>query len=108
MQVPVDYDLGLLGNLGTLISVINIVQLALMFVVASFSDRLYYNHVVREIKKLRSAAPSTLSQDQYLTMLAFNGRTNPRMGYGMALLSAAVVFGISYLITYQILATTML
>lgn len=41
-------------------------------------------------------------------MLAFNGRTNPRMGYGMALLSAAVVFGISYLITYQILATTML
>ena len=108
MQVPVDYDLGLLNNLGTLISVINIVQLALMFVVASFSDRLYYNHVVREIKKLRSAAPSTLSQDQYLTMLAFNGRTNPRMGYGMALLSAAVVFGISYLITYQILATTML
>lgn len=108
MQVPVDYDLGLLGNLGTLISIINIVQLALMFVVASFSDRLYYNHVVREIKKLRSAAPSTLSQDQYLTMLAFNGRTNPRMGYGMALLSAAVVFGISYLITYQILATTML
>ena len=108
MQVPVDYDLGLLGNLGTLISIINIVQLALMIVVASFSDRLYYNHVVREIKKLRSAAPSTLSQDQYLTMLAFNGRTNPRMGYGMALLSAAVVFGISYLITYQILATTML
>ena len=108
MQVPVDYDLGLLGNLGTLISVINIVQLALMFVVASFSDRLYYNHVVREIKKLRSAAPSTLSQDQYLTMLAFNGHTNPRMGYGMALLSAAAVFGISYLITYQILATTML
>ena len=39
-----------------------------MFVVASFSDRLYYNHVVREIKKLRSAAPSTLSQDQYLTI----------------------------------------
>ena len=48
------------------------------------------------------------SQDQYLTMLAFNGHTNPRMGYGMALLSAAAVFGISYLITYQILATTML
>ena len=31
MQVPVDYDLGLLNNLGTLISIINIVQLALMW-----------------------------------------------------------------------------
>lgn len=108
MEVPVNYDLALINNLATLISVINIIQLVLMFVVASFSDQLYYRHVVREIKKLRSTAPSTLPQDQYLTLLAVNGRTNPKMGYGMALLSAAVVFGISYFITYQILATTLL
>lgn len=108
LEVPVEYDLALINNLATLISAINIVQLVLMFIVATFSDRLYYNHVVREIKKLRSAAPSNLSQEQYLTLLAVNGRTNPKMGYGMALLSAAVIFGISYLITYQILATTLL
>lgn len=108
MQVPIEYDLTLMGNLGTLINVLNIVQLALMFVVATSADRLYYKHVVREIKKLRSTAPATLSRDQYLTMLAVNGRTNPKMGYGMAILSAVVSFGISYFITYQILASTML
>ena len=70
MQVPIEYDLTLMGNLGTLINVLNIVQLALMFVVATSADRLYYKHVVREIKKLRSTAPATLSRDQYLTMLA--------------------------------------
>ena len=108
MQVPAEYDLALLNNLGSLISVINLIQLAIMFVLAAFSDKLYYTHVVREIKKLRSTAPAAMSQDQYFTMLAMNGRTNPRMGYGMALLSIAVVFGISYFMTYNILAATML
>ena len=108
MDVAVSYDMALITNLEGIISITNILQLALMFLLAAFSDKVYYNHVIGEIKKLRQAAPATIDQEQFLSMLAVNGRTNGRLGYGMALLTAAVIFGVSYLITYNILAGVVL
>ena len=106
-HLPIAYDLGLIGNLGSIVDIINLVQLALMLFLATFSDKLYYAHIITEIKKLRAAAPATLPREQWLSMLSLNGGTNPRLGYLSALLTAAVVFGISYLMTYQMVAGLM-
>ena len=83
---------------------VNFVQLLIMFLLASFSDKIYYKHVVGEIKKLRSVAPAQLSQEQWLTMLSMNGRVNSKLGYLSAGLTVAVVFGLSYLITYNLIS----
>ena len=47
MDVAVSYDMALITNLEGIISITNILQLALMFLLAAFSDKVYYNHVDR-------------------------------------------------------------
>ncbi len=102
--ISIPYDLGLIQNLGKLVDGVNFVQLLIMFLLASFSDKIYYKHVVGEIKKLRSVAPAQLSQEQWLTMLSMNGRVNSKLGYLSAGLTVAIVFGLSYLMTYNLIS----
>lgn len=107
MNLPVEYDLALISSLAGFARILNAVQLALSFTIATFSNKLYYTHVVREIKKIRETVSKDLPREQYLNILAQNGRTSLRMGYGAALLSFLLLFGISWITVYNIISTVM-